>query len=446
VPESSGGCKKKLGMANTGVMISAFLLAVALPSFGMSATTLAATQAGDMIVIPAGHFTMGSDAIERAHNDAMKDLARHEQPRHEVTVASFLLAKFDVTRGEFAEFVAQTGYTSVGCNVWDGFKWSAVATASWKNPGFEQTDRDPVVCVNAADVDAYIRWYSAKTGEKYRLPSEAEWEYAARAGTTTSRFWGDDLAQQCTYANGSALSYSKAFPQEPDVNRSCSEGYVYTSPVGTYQPNPWGLYDMAGDAWQWTADCWNNSYAGAPADGTAWTTGDCALRPYRGGSWYDGPWQLRSAMRNDGKIDGRYNGVGFRLASSIDATATPSPAESLLDADRALAAQSSAIGFVAAYSKAMAPDARKLDSGAPTLIGAAAILAALAKYPADLKLDWTPQEATVADSGELGFTWGYYVATFHNASGKLVTTRGKYLDVWRRQSDGSWRWIADGGS
>jgi formylglycine-generating enzyme required for sulfatase activity len=361
-------------MVNTGVMIAAFLFAVALPSFGMSAATLAATQAGDMIVIPAGHFTMGSDAAETAHNEAMKELAQHEQPRHEVTVASFLLAKFDVTRGEYAEFVVQTGYASAGCNIWNGLKWSAVSTASWKNPGFEQTDRDPVVCVNAADIDAYIHWYSAKTGKAYRLPSEAEWEYAARAGSTSTRFWGDDLAQQCTYANGSAQSYSKAFPQEPDVNHLCSDGYVYTSPVGTYQPNPWGLYDMVGDAWQWTADCWNKSYAGAPADGTAWKTGNCAVRPYRGGSWYDGPWQLRSSMRNSDKIDGRYNGVGFRLASSIDATATPRPADSLLDADRALATQSHAIGFVAAYSKAMAPDARKLDAGAPKLIGAAAIL------------------------------------------------------------------------
>jgi ketosteroid isomerase-like protein len=120
--------------------------------------------------------------------------------------------------------------------------------------------------------------------------------------------------------------------------------------------------------------------------------------------------------------------------------------DSLLNADRALAAQSHAIGFVPAYSKAMAPDARKLDGGAPTAIGRDAILAQMAHYPADLQIEWKPEEAVVAQSGELGYTWGHFVATHHDKDGKLVTAYGKYLDVWRRQSDGVWRWIADIGS
>jgi ketosteroid isomerase-like protein len=120
--------------------------------------------------------------------------------------------------------------------------------------------------------------------------------------------------------------------------------------------------------------------------------------------------------------------------------------DSLLNADRALAAESHRIGFVAAYSKAMAPDARKLDGGALTLIGPGPILAQLKRYPADLTLEWTPQEAMVADSGEMGFTWGYYVSTGHDRNGAVVTSYGKYLDVWRRQSDGVWRWIADIGN
>lgn len=121
-------------------------------------------------------------------------------------------------------------------------------------------------------------------------------------------------------------------------------------------------------------------------------------------------------------------------------------ADSLLKADRELAAQSHAIGFVAAYSKAMAPDARKLDGGVPAAIGHDAIMALMARYPADLAIDWTPEEAVVADSGEMGFTWGHFTATFHDKNGKLITEHGKYLDVWRRQSDGTWRWIADIGS
>jgi ketosteroid isomerase-like protein len=138
--------------------------------------------------------------------------------------------------------------------------------------------------------------------------------------------------------------------------------------------------------------------------------------------------------------------VIFCVSVCAVAASASDAADSLLNADRALAAQSQAIGFVAAYSKVMAPDARKLDSGAPPAIGSDSILALMAKYPADLKIDWTPREAVVADSGELGFTWGLFTATFHDNKGKIVTQHGKYLDVWRRQKDGTWRWVADIGN
>jgi ketosteroid isomerase-like protein len=118
-------------------------------------------------------------------------------------------------------------------------------------------------------------------------------------------------------------------------------------------------------------------------------------------------------------------------------------ADSLLNADRALAAQSRAVGYVAAFSRAMAPDARKLDGGSFAAIGSAAVLALMARYSADLRIDRTPQEAVVAKSGEMGFTWGTLTVTYHDKSGNLVTRQGKYLDVWRRDHDGTWRWIAD---
>jgi sulfatase modifying factor 1 len=271
----------------------------------------------DMAVIPAGRFFMGSTTAETDNNKVLDRFATYEHPRHEATIKSFSLAKHDVTRAEFADFVTATGYNASGCNVLDGFNWKEVASASWRNPGFAQTDRDPVVCVNAADIGAYIEWLSKKTGRSYRLPTEAEWEYAARAGSTTSRYWGDDASQQCSFANGAARSYSQQFPEEPDVNRACSDGYVYTSPVGSFAPNAWGLFDMLGDVWQWTADCGNGNYDGAPSDGSAWTTGDCVHHIYRGGSWFDGPWLLRSATRHFGDLNRRYNGTGFRLARSI---------------------------------------------------------------------------------------------------------------------------------
>ena len=117
--------------------------------------------------------------------------------------------------------------------------------------------------------------------------------------------------------------------------------------------------------------------------------------------------------------------------------------DSLLNADRALAALSHRIGFVAAYETAMAPDARKLDGGSFTIVGRRAILAQMARYGKDLKIEWTPREAVVAKGGDLGYTWGYFTASFHDRKGKLVTSYGKYLDVWRRQANGAWQWIAD---
>jgi ketosteroid isomerase-like protein len=135
-----------------------------------------------------------------------------------------------------------------------------------------------------------------------------------------------------------------------------------------------------------------------------------------------------------------------QAAAPAPVARTSKAAESLLNADRALAAESHAIGFVAAYAKAMAPDARKLDGGEQPVIGRGSILALMARYPAGFSIDWTPEEAVVAESGELGFTWGRYVASVHDSNGKLVVQHGKYLDVWQRQSDGAWRWIADIGN
>ena len=334
-----------------------------------------------------------------------------------------------------------TGYGANGCNVWDGFNWTFQATASWRKPGFEQTDRDPVVCVSINDANAYIAWYSRTMGKSYRLPSESEWEYAARAGTTTSRYWGDDIAQQCLYADGSSLEYSKAFPQEPDVNRACTDGFLHTSPVGSFRQNPWGLYDMLGDVWQWTADCAHKGYVGAPTDGSAWT-GTCKYHRYRGGSWYDGPSYLRAAMRNGGLPDQGYNGVGFRLAAAVPVD-TRAREQELLDTDRALAAQSLKIGFVPAYEAVMASDARKLDPGSQPALGRQAILEVMAHYSKSDTFTWAPEEAVVAVSGELGFTWGRWTDTYRDKHGNIKHAYGKYLDVWRRDADGTWRWTVD---
>jgi sulfatase modifying factor 1 len=282
-----------------------------------------------MARIPAGRFEMGSTVEEAAHDHVIPMIAEGERPRHPVSVAAFLMGRHDVTRGEFARFVAATGYEpDPGCQVWYGAIKSGFRTgASWRDPGYAQTDRHPVVCVNRVDIDAYVAWLSKKAGRAYRLPTEAEWEYASRAGTAGSRYWRDDLARQCAFANGASRTYARAlpepafylkdFPQSLDTNTACADGYVFTSPVGAFRPNPFGLYDMLGNVWQWTADCRTAGHEGAPADARARLDPGCAGAVWRGGAWYDGPWLLRHSIPKNGRSASRDNGVGFRLARSL---------------------------------------------------------------------------------------------------------------------------------
>jgi formylglycine-generating enzyme required for sulfatase activity len=171
------------------------------------------------------------------------------------------------------------------------------------------------------DAKAYAEWLSRKAGHPYRLLSEAEWEYAARAGTIESRPWGDDPTQVCRNANVWDLVARKTI-RPPDGRRTsdsgeCDDGYAYTAPVGRYAANRFGLYDMIGNAWEWVEDCWNTSYVGAPADGSAWTQGDCSARVIRGGGWEQDARVARSAARNRDVAADRNNNLGFRVARAL---------------------------------------------------------------------------------------------------------------------------------
>jgi formylglycine-generating enzyme required for sulfatase activity len=159
-------------------------------------------------------------------------------------------------------------------------------------------------------------WLSGRIGKAYRLPSEAEWEYATRATTTPSQqpryYFGNNALDLCKYANGADESSSFSWKNH------CKDGFPYTSPVGSFQPNGFGLYDMLGNVWNWTEDCWNDTYNGGPADTSAWTRGDCSRRVVRGGSWDDSPVNLRSAYRAMGpSADGRGSSYGFRVARML---------------------------------------------------------------------------------------------------------------------------------
>ena len=240
--------------------------------------------AGEMVLIPGGAFRMGDLSGEGDYD---------ERPVHSVTVPAFKLGKFEVTFTQWDACVADGGcggYTP-------------------DDEGWGRGNR-PVIHVSWDDIQSFIAWLNARTGGNFRLPTEAEWEYAARAGSTTKFYFGNSESQLCRYANHADSSTDFDWR-----NETCSDGVgKRTAEVGRYQPNSFGLYDLHGNVWEWVQDCWNNSYAGAPTDGSAWTSGDCGLRVFRGGSWSNTPRHLRSANRTGFTRSYRDGDIGFRLA------------------------------------------------------------------------------------------------------------------------------------
>jgi hypothetical protein len=206
----------------------------------------------------------------------------------------------EMLKAQFATFVRDSGHDAGGgCYVWNGSKWEQQSSKSWRDPGFQQTDRDPVACANWDDAKAYVGWLSKKTGKGYRLPSEAEWEYAARARTATARYWGDGRDEACANANVNDRT-SKSVNGFPWTNFGCDDGHAGTAPAGSFRANAFGLHDMLGNLWEWGQDCWNESYSGALSNGSALTSGDCSRRVLRGGSWVNLPGFVRSADRVGG--------------------------------------------------------------------------------------------------------------------------------------------------
>ena len=229
-----------------------------------------------MVVIPAGSFTMGSNDYD------------DEKPPHRVNIAKpFAVGKFTVT---FAE--------------WDACVASGGCKHKPEDQGWGRGNR-PVINVSWDDATKeYLPWLSRKTGKTYRLLTEAEWEYAARAGTTTTYSWGNDIGKNQANCDGCGSQWDNK----------------QTAPVGSFKPNAFGLYDMHGNVWQWVQDCWHDTYQGAPTDGSAWVTSctDGSRRVLRGGSWNDIPQDLRAADRNRNSTDGRGDDVGFRLARTLN--------------------------------------------------------------------------------------------------------------------------------
>jgi formylglycine-generating enzyme required for sulfatase activity len=220
-----------------------------------------------------------------------------------------------VTSEEFLIFLRETGYQPAPCDPIIQLTWRSLGRGFAYPPGGVEPPRWPAVCLNWYDAQAYVAWLNAKVRGRlaaasggdgpYRLPSEAEWEYAARAGTTTARWWGDAIGSGNANCNGCG---SKWDGRE-------------LAPVGSLAANSFGLYDMLGNVWQWTNDCWNESYVGAPGDGSAWTSGDCSKRVLRGGSWSNAPEFVRAATRSRADAAGRdanYSSyAGFHVARAL---------------------------------------------------------------------------------------------------------------------------------
>jgi formylglycine-generating enzyme required for sulfatase activity len=242
----------------------------------------------EMVAVPGGTFQMGRDHVEAMQFGEM----RTEGPVRTVTIQrEFAAGKYEVTNAEFAAFIAATGYVpSRRCQVWSDNKY--FDTLNWRNPDYGRPPlpREPVVCVTWHDAKAYVAWLAKVTGKPYRLLSEAEWEYAARGGVSTKWPWGESDAAICRNANileASGMKEPRSVGSRGNADPdACDDRFTLVSPVGSYAPNAYGLYDMIGNVWEWTEDCSVLPYPPGPVDGLpVEVQGACEKRAIRGGSW-----------------------------------------------------------------------------------------------------------------------------------------------------------------
>ena len=267
-----------------------------------------------MVTIHGGSHRIGSPTT---------DPGRYPDERlHQVHIDDFQLATRELSRGEFRHFVDATGYHTdaetnaggkPGCFAYRGgadFGWQS--GLSWRWPGYPQSDAHPVVCVSWNDAMAYVQWLNQRTGGNYRLPTEAEWEVAARAGSEHSYSFGDDSGALCDHANLADRSAAARFADWSTAD--CDDGRVFSATGGQYQPNDNGLYDMHGNVWEWTCSASDADYSGAESRCAAAT--NTAKRALRGGSFSYGPAEQRLAYRNWNTPTHRFGSLGFRLAGT----------------------------------------------------------------------------------------------------------------------------------
>lgn len=275
----------------------------------------------EMIKIEGGEFWMGS-AADDAFNLGIQG------PQQLLRVDSFEIARHEVTLAEFAAFVADTGYVTdaehnravpgfggaKGCLVLSGqageFGWDP--NTNWRNPGYLQSDRHPVSCVSWNDAQAYVQWLSQRTGARFRLPNEIEFEFVQRAGSASGWAWGDEASGGCAVANGADQSLREAVQGWWLPKLPCADGHAFPAPVGSFSANAFGVHDAVGNVWEWVDDCWNARFA--ETDEGASRAEDCSRKNHRGGAWSSAPMDLRSGYRTASAASLRSSTGGFRLA------------------------------------------------------------------------------------------------------------------------------------
>ena len=260
-------------------------------------------QSPEMVRIAAGCFAMGSASSEAGRHD--------NESQHPVCVEEYSISRHEVTRGQYASFVRETGRrTSDTCYTYDEGGWGSRTGRSWRNPGYAQSDDHPVACVSRNDALAYARWLSERQGRDYRLPTEAEWEHAARAGSGTARHWGESAGLACTWGNVGDQSLNRHYRDWSWQVHPCDDGHAYTAPVGSFRVSLYGLHDMLGNVWEWTCSSYDPAYRSAERH----CSSDDRNGVVRGGSWSNSPRWVRAAARFENQADARFDLVGFRLA------------------------------------------------------------------------------------------------------------------------------------
>jgi formylglycine-generating enzyme required for sulfatase activity len=264
-----------------------------------------------MVVVPAGEFLMGS-----TQDEIDNDLAiTNEAPQHRVVVnQTIAIGRFEITRDQYATFVNASGYKGSGrCVTFEQNIPRERENRSYLDPGYVQAGNHPAVCVSWNDAQAYVDWLSKTTGKTYRLPSEAEYEYAARAGGTARYGFTDDPANLCHFVNGADQSAKTAGLPPTAPYMACSDGFPFTAPAGSFAANAFGLHDLIGNVWEWTADCYVDNYRSAASDSAPRNEAGCAAHAVRGGDWFSTATSLRPAVRAKASPDAHNDDIGFRV-------------------------------------------------------------------------------------------------------------------------------------